>query len=203
MLSIPKYPCKRIKPKVGCYAFVVCWIHQSPYHPPTVWQWGFSHLGLDLGLTWTRLSIFQLVKSEPSPSLVLVWKPSLILYPNGIHLFGYFLPKMHTPNQIRTGCLGQYFVCVHVHITCIWCTHQGEEVPEWVYSFWCNRPNVTLIIHIFFHIWRIWWNRCNVFYTYTLIIDFIIWKNAETVGIFHIVSFSYMNMYVKSVIFGR
>ena len=27
-------------------------------------------MGLDLGLTWTRLSIFQSVKSEPSPSLV-------------------------------------------------------------------------------------------------------------------------------------
>ncbi len=33
----------------------------------------------------------------------------------------------------------------------------------------CDGPNVTLFIHIFSHIWRLWWKRCHIFHTYILI----------------------------------
>ncbi len=50
-------------------------------------------------------------------------------------------------------------------------------------SWFCDGPNVTLFIHIFSHIWRILWNRCDFFDTYTIIYE----KMSEKIGKFHII----------------
>ena len=81
----------------------------------------------------------------------------------GVHSFRYFRLQMHTPNSI-VDCSCMYAFCVRMRLICggvriqshfntkcihargnnnmIWCTHLGQEVPEWVYAlFWCKTVN--------------------------------------------------------------
>ncbi len=63
----------------------------------------------------------------------------------------------------------------------------------------CDGPNVTCFIHIFSHIWRIWWKRYDIFHTYTLMYEKMLTKYTYEKVMVQMWHFSYMKLYIWNV----